>query len=261
MASELKLPKFRPIVTWYSSKQFEGNNGGNDDIKGRVVLKANNGARGIGQIFVDTDITPLAGVLTQLRRIINKKDNEGKSLPISDITKAFPDVVYKTDGENHSNEGDEHFRNFDFFIQEYVPNIKAEYRLLRSLDGSIYVAKRDIAESNDSYKQATVKVDSTYVNNGYPETIDNCKELEFIGTDLASTRYILNSLFDRLTFGFGSVDLFVTQDNQWGILEHCNQFATEDYHPSFMVDFHKTQIDVLLEKAGVFSDNAKNSCD
>ena len=93
-----------------------------------------------------------------------------------------------------------------------------------------------------------------YVNNGWMMPIDDCKELRFIG-DGGSAKVILNRLFDKLTFGFGSVDLFVTQDDRWGILEHCNQFATEDYHPSFMSDFHRAQIDALLTKAGIIDND------
>lgn len=165
----------------------------------KVVIKHQFGARGSNQVVVPSNM------LTTLLK-------HTRGLTIGEVKKKFPDLIY-SDGTKL----DEVFFNkpSDLFISELVPEVRTEWRLLVGGSG-IYARERSIKQG--PYPQANLD------HNVFPtlpvvnyEPIEDVFEEQLVNT--------LRDLVKYINLPLGSIDLFLTQDNRYGIFEYSTQFA------------------------------------
>lgn len=248
-----RLPNFRPVGAFYQPELLWGNHA--IDIPNhisKVVIKGQLGARGIGQLVVNLATAPLAGVLTEISRSVNKPLVEENGIKVSkskpeDVLSKFVGLTYNTDGEISEGEGWQHFKDKNVFIQEYVNFISNEYRVLRYPgDGCIYICERPINGGSKDFPQAGTATDRMLINGGYLRKLDNFPLYNNFTASMArEIKLMIESIGDS---SIGSFDIFVTEHGEWGIFEFSNQFAVDDYCNAFTVEFHKAAVIAALKQ-------------
>lgn len=176
----------------------------NDEWSGKVVAKTEYGARGIGQLIFDPNNT------------YTIFDILGLDIPFVDKVKKLEELGVELPGIYHSDEEKENHilklfkEENEFTIQEYIPDIDKEYRILFFQNGARYLFERDIKHVKETCPRG---VEYLFVN-------------EFI-TDLNLTNVVdkLESLFVETKYLFMSADIYVTKSGEIGCFEYSNQFA------------------------------------
>ncbi len=199
---------FLPIKTYRAS--YTGNVGTDhySTAKGRVVVKPNDGARGVGHLVVDLE-------KTNWRVLNNRLGLLTIGLGDWDELISLPGVSYHSISEYSKDEGKQSLLDQGYCIQGLVPNIEAEYRLLTDRDGNIvYIQKRAFKGGEE-----------------YPQAIgSNASDSDRIATlaDILPAQDVkaLRKLAQTTIGAMSSIDLFITKDGKWGIFEYCNQFGT-----------------------------------
>lgn len=240
-----KLPEgsgHRKIATYSSdSAKLDQAYSFGTKIKGSVVIKPRHGARGIGHFVVNTDQISIGMLVHDIR---------DTSVAIEDLVKKYaPHVTYHGGMENYGDEGRSNLLQQGMAVQERVPNVKAEYRVL--LDGnSVPFA----VLPRTRYKKVTGEADSH--GHDYDQATGTSVFLDsaYKGMKLedALTKPAHHKAFCKLVKGvvpaLNSVDLFVTEDDEWGIFEYCNQFGTVGVPLPVATDLHINYIGTLLDK-------------
>lgn len=227
---EITPKNFLPVASWFTTVESSQGCKFGAIPHGEYILKATDGARGIGQIKIDVSKVSLEALIGT----INKTPSE----ELANVLKEkFPSLTYPTDGEFHAGEGAQLLRQY-VYLQEFIPNVKDEYRLLVSPDGGILVCPR--IRLGGDFPQATGCMDNINVNNLVPINLLP----DFTDKQLDT---LLPELLTAIGFSFGSVDLFTTTDGKWGIFEYCNQFGTSAFTPQQMQDFHTGVVRYWLE--------------
>jgi len=205
------------------------------EIAGRVVVKPTDGARGIGQIVADMDkITPafLVGLL---------KSADDKEAFLANLVTLAPHVEYHV-GHGEIDEGLTSLVEQGWFVQQQVPNITEEYRLILDHLSNVAMSfkrKRDTLplysdHNSFEHKQAT----------GVTHLLEDAKpDGEYM---LSVHHEEISMLLQELNIPLNSVDLFVTDDGKWGIFEYCPQYGTEGIDQKIMEPFLRDQIERLL---------------
>jgi len=210
-------------------------------IQGSVVIKPRHGARGLGQFVVDTDKVSIGMLIHDIRN---------ESLPIADvITKYTPHVTYHGGMENYDNEGRSQLLAQGMAVQERVPGVKDEFRVLVGANSEIVailprsrykkVTGGEGAHGHD-YDQATGT--SVFLDRDYKGM-----DLEEVLPKPAQYKGFIKMLKDVVP-PLNSVDLFTTEDGEWGIFEYCNQFGTVGVPLPVATDLHINYIGALLDK-------------
>ena len=238
----------QPLTRYCNQHTWTGTSvGGTVDLGRYVVIKPEDGARGIGQYVVDTKRTKIATVLTAIKDGL---------LPNADaIAEMYGDTVFlATDKEKDENEGAEVIVSQGYIAQSVIPDIVAECRVLISPAGpNVYLDRtiRNKSKGGVTYSQATgADADSGKAVTRLEHTQFN-KHIPEIGRDTYIAE-INNFLYEMSldVCPFGSVDLFITREGKWGIFEYCNQFGTIGYQPRQMSDYHSDAIFHWLDQNG-----------
>jgi hypothetical protein len=202
---------------------------------GKVVIKPNDGARGIGQFLVDTDKIPFAVMIEALDKYI-KGMSTSKEL-FEELNKYDPDMAYSTRGEHHVDEGLSGLKTQGYSIQSFVDNIESEYRIITGAQSEIaYVQKRNV-----------------YNADGFPQA-SGSNTNSILGEDIVSIESVLSSkqihdlsALARDVIGpLSSLDLFVTKDKKWGVFEYCNQFGIKGVPANTVANLHKQFISNII---------------
>jgi len=210
-------------------------------IKGSVVLKPRHGARGVGHFVADTDKISIGMLIHDIR---------DQNIPVADIvTKYTPHVTYHGGMENYDNEGRSQLVSQGMAVQERVSGVKDEYRVLVDGNSEVFavlprsrykmVTGGEGAHGHD-YDQATgtsVFLDSAYKGMSLEEALPKPAHLK-----------AFCKLVKAVVPPLNSVDLFVTEDGEWGIFEYCNQFGTVGVPLPVATDLHINYIGTLLDK-------------
>ena len=206
-----------------------------------VVIKPLDGARGIGQFLVDPAMIPLTVVVDVLDGLVRGRVEIDDVLPT--LRKFDPTFEYATSGEREENEGLHAIKSQGFCIQDYVPKIKLEYRLLTGQDGEIaYCQRRDIrSKNNTGFAQAT----GSEANSAKGDDIVAIRDV-LSGSDLQGLQEMA-----RLVGPLSSIDLFITEDEKWGIFEYCNQFGMKGVPIQLAQTLHSEMILSLIKRAGL----------
>ncbi len=181
-------------------------------LKGKVVVKRENGARGCDQAVVPTH---------QLDNFLRVCCDES----MDSLKERFPDVVF-TDRYPDSASGP--FTHDKILITEYVEGITAEYRLL--VGGHQRLAlERGIQEKE--YRQANLDLNTPL--SGAPAELLDYKDL-FTTTEVEQ----IEALIELFDIRLGSVDLYRTKTGDLGFFEWSPQFGTRGYCHEQMRNFH-----------------------
>ncbi len=193
--------------------------------KGRFLIRPAMGARGIGQMIVNTNVIPMLDALN----LINKPEF---------LEKAPPEGIsfFKGD-QNHDGEGDQYLKSGDFFIQEVV-SVMSEFRVIKgkknielvmsrprgkcTYSGEYEAATKEKDQLVYIYREGQVLDDSIHALSGAMET-ETLMPDQHYRTVREALGFIAKFLPD-----YNSVDLFFTSDYRWGIFEFCNQFSCND---------------------------------
>lgn len=220
-------PNFRKLVTndlWQVRA----------DLPYPSVIKPTFAARGIGQLLLpeyqDLETVKLA--------IANCTTTE-------ELLAAIPNTVFSTHGEHSEGEGLRQLRQSskELLIQEYIPNIDCEMRLLvAKINGEYRILYRGRTLTSAPFPQAsdTIPCDpATGENTLWVEEIYKKHRDEIVG------------FVKDLDPIFGSVDIFFTTTGEWGCFEYQPEFSSEgfgidevrnlhmDFITSFALKFNK----------------------
>lgn len=220
--------KFLPVPTWFvgvnSNRSFP-------NVKGKVVIKPQDGARGIGQFVVDTLYINLHQFNKSLDKYLAGEHTAEAFQVFLDGFKGH--VSYYSRDEDKPGEGLECLKEQGAIVQSFIPDVSAEYRVITGADGEpVYFQKRRFRDETSAYPQAT----------GGGDTIDmDARVTNPLAKDVHSNALFLY-LCKHVIGPLNSIDLFITSDGHWGIFEFCNQFGVtgipagiaEDIHAKFM---------------------------
>lgn len=213
-------PHLRPIQQFsrtlgtYIPKEFS-----------RLVMKTNHGARGIAQFLIDNErysVTDRFSIfhdyIKELQeRIVNEEEVPELENIEAHLKERFPFII-------HYNSGNEKYKNEsilriggmqDFVLEEFVPEVHKEYRLIVVNGEVVYTQLRSI--SGDVYKTATGSgeyyTEETDFESIFPE--------ETRDEMVKSVMDVIRSVAPEIS----SFDLFITEDNKIGFFEYCPQFG------------------------------------
>lgn len=200
----------------------------------KVVIKPTNGARGIGQFLIDTGKVPFK-VVHELVHTFNQCNIDSDKL-FKELEPWGDGVIYSKGTEHRENEGLDMLKS-EYMIQEYVPSLISEYRLITDYKGDIaYCQRRTLREKTPGYKQA---IGSEVLS----------KERDDIVSDFSNMMFAkeIQSFIKSVIGPMNSVDLFYTMDKKWGIFEHCNQFGMAGVPDDIAIKLHVDFIANLIK--------------
>lgn len=233
--------KFIPVPTW-----FVGINGSRSfpNVTGKVVIKPQDGARGIGQFVVDTSHVNLHQFNKKLDKYLTTDHSDEAFKKFLD---GFNDhVTYYSRDEDTPGEGLQCLKTQGGIVQSFIPNVSAEYRVITGADSRpVYFQRRQMRDVESAYPQATGGGDVIDVSANRDNPFD---------TDMQAKK-LFDYLCQTVIGPLNSIDLFITNDGHWGIFEYCNQFGVsgipaavaEKIHADFMLNIVTTF--VMTERA------------
>lgn len=220
--------KFIPVPTW-----FVGLNGNRSfpNVNGKVVIKPQDGARGIGQFVIDTKYINLHQFNKSLDKYLAGEHTTEAFQKFLDGFEGH--VSYYSRDEEKPGEGLECLKTQGGIVQSFVPDVSAEYRIITGADSKpVYFQRRKVRDEESAYPQATGGGDVIDVQANRDNPFDS---------DPQASK-LFDYLCQKVIGPLNSIDLFITNDGHWGIFEFCNQFGVsgipaavaEDIHANFM---------------------------
>lgn len=230
---------FVSIGAWVTSDSLlKGQSGGwGNDMKGTVVLKDEHGSRGAGQVLFDVEKHSPNAVLNAIGKIYKKINRIEESPSLSDdgileeLKALLPHAKFGYDLDVGIRETVNALGNNHTYIEEFVPNVKAEYRILFA-PGQHFTFAREI-EDVDGYKQAC----GSKGGMKHPTTD---KKVLAIASEAVE-------LLNKAGIEYGSADLFLT-DKGWGLFEYSSQFAANGVDPAHSREIQQMVINRVIEK-------------
>lgn len=186
--------------------------------KGKWIIRPTDGARGLGQIIVDTNVIDLHHAFAKF-----------KDAWLIEESPILPDGVHVYRGDIHyPEEAVNELRN-SCFVQKLQENIKTEYRVIVGTDGLIDLImerpRDDVGCGDLDYKAVTSEHDSVVWARHWGDPLD---------LSLGGSPEVLDELqrmIHALNLRCNSLDVFIANDNgsiKWGLFEFCNQFSLQD---------------------------------
>lgn len=205
-------------------------------VEAAVVIKPEDGARGIGHFVVAADLVNVNYFLDRLDYYLSQDVNAPYWRSTDEFLAQFDGAAqYYSGGEKHDGEGLEALREQGLLVQS-VMDVAVEYRLLTDLNGKIaYCQRRRFRDYRADYRQA--------IGSGGLDHRDLCT---FEELPEAIDKDYLASIASALVGPMGSVDLFITKDNKWGIFEYCNQFGIDGVPMSTAHKLHTDYVAALV---------------
>lgn len=178
-----------------------------------VVIKPLDGARGIGQFLVKQPSYALLKIVDAICAMRQGRLKEEEV--IESLDKYSDGFTYATSGERQPHEGMTALKIDGMCIQEFIPDISHEYRLITDADCKIvYCQNRKIkVDAIEDFPQAI----------GSAGTIDDEVPIEKVVKESAveAIEYLAKNVVGPCS----SIDMFVTKNGEWGFFEYCNQFG------------------------------------
>lgn len=199
-----------------------------DDLPERFVIKPAHGARGAGHILVE----PGAKFENALVKI-NCRATEELQTAISETE----GLSYYSPDDNSENEGLQMLVDQGIIAQEYIENIVSEFRII-AVGGNIeYIQERN--RVGDGFKQAT----------GSSDRGSNVPLSVAVNQEITEDIQVLVAALSKRFGPFMSIDLFVTQDGEWGVFEFSHQFGIVGPGPDTAMRITKKLIDYAIRQA------------
>lgn len=199
------------------------------DDKDKLILKAENGARGLGQIIVNRDI---------LYEVIDMVQHE----TISDAAKATKLIEGYQTGSNVFRHDDEKkfivgiIKDEDYHIEGFVKR-RAEYRLISFYDSEPIIVERQCPEGEKWQANVSVTGEGKVVtsNDIHPDDYNAMKELG-------------QKLCKYLRTPWLSVDVYFDTDGGMGVFEFQMQFGYKKVPKKELVNkINKSTLNIINE--------------
>lgn len=212
---------------------------------GRWVLKPNYGARGVALLFFTVDHYKnwsLTSALKKLNDAFEKAEKE-KTLPVlSDDECQFVAGDYRDIEEVRRMFWSER----GWCLQHVVENVKEEYRVITGENEICFILERPTHKVGSQQVVSAEKDVLKYSISKFSD-IRNVQPWEVIPKQAAE--FIVKHIPH-----FNSVDLFVTDDNRWGIFEYSNQFYLEDIPQTDVLQVHEVWLQKLIKSKYILED-------
>lgn len=201
------------------------------DVGGRVVVKPEDGARGVCHMVVDFDKVSVGAFL---------RDLYTKDVKLVDMHEKYKDHIKIGHGHAWDDaEAQKVKEEGQFTFQRYVENINQEVRILTDHLGNIgFACLRD--RSGDDYKQATGVTHLVEQQ----RLVDEDFLKKWINVDFDIFKELLRDVVGPMS----SVDLFITNDGKWGICEFCNQYGIVGVPREYYIKSVRDYVDHCLEQ-------------
>lgn len=192
-------------------------------FKGKdYILKPENGARGIGQLKLNSNEASIDGIRRAIAALRVVRNNSPDKFNTELAEKEFSallkrEVKFQTKREHAPNEGIGELVS-NWCVTEHIPNILEEYRLIVNYDstGICYGIKRDtFVNENDGHIQATGS------EGNLTDTFQDFTETDIPLSIINNLRNLLAKLYVPLH----AFDLFLTKEGTWGIFEISPDFG------------------------------------
>lgn len=256
--AEQSKTKYMHLIPTFTVRNYrprvEPHQLGYDYPPGRYLVRPQNGARGIGQMIVDTTKIRMQDALNHIH-----DEDFGK-------VESMPEGINLFHGHiRHENEGWEYLKTGDYFIQKVVDNVTAEFRVVLGAGkiDAIFERPRETSDSSGSYAAVSHKADKLLwidkaLGGWSVEEILNSKVAPAIAAGgvrrtvsplIQAQRVVREAIqfIEESIPHYNSVDLFVTADGRWGIFEFCNQFSAVDFKTDEFVRLMKKWLRELLQ--------------
>ncbi|MDD2819158.1 MAG: hypothetical protein PHN51_10265 [Candidatus Nanopelagicales bacterium] len=260
VAKLAQFTDFHPMRSWSEPRHVLTD-------KRYLVLKPSLGARGVGQLFVDTHAISLwkvhetihfmkqktEGVFDFMReRLVTPKDGK-PAAPCS----------FSTEGDRPTKSGTAVPEGVsllmgDFIIEEMVENVALEFRVLTDEHGHPWhISERTTAPLGNSFGDDLIPRKVVTGGNGPQDWIHINGKITEDQIDKMANRSLAIALFmDRATeyvnllnyamrgisalqLPLHSVDLFITSDRKWGIFEFSCEFGKGTVDPRHLTECAK----------------------
>lgn len=225
---------FHPVPTWFvglnPTRSFP-------TVKGKVVVKPMDGARGVGHFVVDLDYVNLTQFNKVLARYVAGEHDEAKFKVMLDSFEGH--VTYHSIDEDHPGEGLQALTEQGAIVQSFVPDVAAEYRVITGKDGlPVYYQRRKMRDVDSKYPQAT--------GGGNLISAAESGPTPFLGRP--DEQAIFDYLCQYVIGPLNSIDLFITRGDEWGIFEYCNQFGVSGISAKTAENIHADFIKEVVVK-------------
>lgn len=199
------------------------------------VVKPQHGARGLGQVLLQSTRQLLAKNVAELHKKMGDASRSDTEVQIDGLS---------TVGERRPGESVAAYNENGVFIQEYINNIYREYRLLVTPDEYALVEReRRPSAPGSTYLQAT-----GCLTTGHTKL--KVWDRAAVERDGVVPYGKQMQLINELGIQFGSVDLFETHNAGWGIFEWSNEFGVEGIDIEDTQAFLQRGIASLCKRAG-----------
>lgn len=237
--------KFKQLSTFSSYHIHSPNILNPLDSKKWWVLKPDNDAMSNNIIYLDGARANLMTILNLFRGTCNDISYKEAmevivSLQNQDIIRLKP---------NSSNK-DYNFKKYyggHIVAQERIFNFK-EFRLIKNVNGKVYILERDHIKG----VELPANQDMHFTNilgvwtpeHGFVASTDEYHD--FFKSEEFNN--FMRVFLEQLGFSFltGSIDLFITKDNEYGVFEYQPQFGTTDVPLEVMEDYRQAFFNYIL---------------
>ncbi len=225
--------------TYACEERFSGNEWALEAVmEGRgkhLIVKPDGGAQGRGQIFVSgnrnfsinrlTEILSTKGPIEKFeRKLINFIKEHKNVVSLNPLDDPF---IAQIDSEEFYFESEAHRYLISplhegFIVQELVPDIEHEFRLVSGYDSKItYIQKRAIQNNSGYFPQASGKHENEFRiltgdNELFYSLFNDNGEIEFF-----------DNLVKNIIGPMNSIDVFFTKDGKVGIFEWQHQWGID----------------------------------
>ena len=189
-----------------------------------VVMKDQYGSSGCNHV-----VAPSHMVQSMLFNLTTKTGDE--------FAAAYPDVIISRGSNTDKPLFEKHS---DITVTERITNITKEWRLLFA-GSKVYIREREITPGDYSQSNLCAEVIPTIPVVKYVP-LHNYVDIP---------EEVVNAVYGLIHFvklPFGSVDLYQTSDDQWGIFEYCEQFGFHGADHKFIRQLHLDGIESILKE-------------
>lgn len=262
-AREMKLKHFLAIPTHVSSYGALRQSDFGHDLTGKVVIKPNHGARGIGHFVIDADRVSLETFLHDLNTVMSQPEQERFTRLKEMVATYEPHVVIGGGAENFDGEGMKMISEQGLVVQQLVDEVMEEYRVLLDVNSMpSLILRRNRLDKTVGRKDGNVYLQATGVLNKLTEFTevrwdDVIDAGDFVDAQKAEVIYEMEKMFKKLP-GMSSVDLFLKAgvvgstdpdlEPKFGFFEYCNQFGTAGIPMARSRIVHAQYASQLLER-------------
>lgn len=207
---------FKPLDTWFVGPRATRNF---PLCNNQVVVKPRDGARGIGQFVVSLSRVNLQHFIMNLREYITSvREKRDNTCTFDQFIAQWQGMVsYHTGTERSPDEGLFALLDQGMVVQSLIPNVASEWRIITGFDGvPVYCQRRVIKDPDSALPQAT--------GAGNLVDYESVHDWEKVFASDQHKHCFLH-LCKHVIGPMNSIDLFLTENNQWGIFEYCNQFG------------------------------------